>query len=188
MPVKVGDDVNICSVKWICAKPCTLIGYTLEDGLPVIAGPTGAVMSDHHFILASYFKTKPKPGQSYLEIMALRRYEKIGPEELEGKSIKSCCSRWSEVIIICDDNSYCKLVAEREQYDGGLMLSENDLTFDDLRGIGAISDEDFTAYEEEKKANREEVKAAEAIRRFRAAAEQIGLGIEKVEELLNATN
>ena len=62
------------------------------------------------------------------------------------------------------------------------------LVFEATVSIGPHSDEDFTAYEEEKAANREEATAVERIRRFRLAAEQIGLGKAKVEELLNATN
>ena len=117
--------------------------------------------------------------------MALRGYTKITPGELVGKGVRYCRYRYGDVLVVCTDNSYFKLVAEREQYDDDVFLAEKDLTITDLRVIGAISDEDFFAYEEECQADRETAKEAEKIHRFRLAAEQVGLGKAKVEELLN---
>lgn len=185
MPCTPGNTTKIGTTDWVCIKPCTLFGYTLGEGLPVIEGPDGApALSDHHFLQARYFKTLPKGGQTYLEIMALRVYTKIDPGELVGKDVRYCRHTYDKVLVICTDNSYFKLVGEREQYDDDVFLREQDLTIQDLRVIGAISDEDFAAYEAERKAIREKDQEDEKIRRFRMAAKQIGLGVEKVKELL----
>jgi hypothetical protein len=184
VPRTLGDETNIGGEKWICVKPCTLVGLTIKNNTPVIMGLDGPEIHDGHFMRARYFKTLPKPGQSYMEIMALRGYSRISPSQLVGKKVRYCHERGDSILVVCTDNSYFKLTAERDRYDDDLLLMSKDLTIQDLRNIGAISDEDYAKYEEERETCRKINQEADKVRRFKLAAAQVGLGTAKVEELL----
>jgi hypothetical protein len=120
---------------------------------------------------------------------ALNRCGQIKPTELVGKTIGYVRYGCDSILIFCTDNSYCKLEATRDQYDDfDVSLTEEDITFSDMRAMGAISDEEYAAHDDECEVIKAFAQRAVDIRQFKAAAKQVGLGMKKVEELLDETN
>jgi hypothetical protein len=183
----VGSTVNIEGVAWICVRECTLIGSTVEENIPVILGvDENPIMNEDELILKSYFKTLPKPDKTYTENMLLAKYGRISAGELTKKHIKHIRKDDDTFVAICDDKSYVKFTAEREQWEDNLVLDDECLTIWDLKSFGILTDQEWDDHEDEGRRGRVRANNAVAERNFRQATRQIG--VVRARKILDSLN
>jgi len=181
-PCHTGDTITIEKKAWDCVVPCTMIGATWQNHIPVIEGPDGPRVINGELIPANILRTKGKPGQVPIEVMTLGEYKQIGPLDLKGCHIVDI--RWTgyELIIICEDKTYIKLSPDSDEYVG-LSLATSSLTMCDLRDMGQLIPDDWERF----KKQQQDVRMA---RKQRAGEEQLKsviakLGIKAVKEIVN---
>jgi hypothetical protein len=183
LPRSLGNEINIEGEKWIAVKPCVLVGRTIKNNTPVIMGEDGPELHQGHFVRARHFKTLPKEGQTYTEVMVLRGYEKIRPEELARKEIEYAHYLHDTFLAICTDKTYIKLVAESDEYEGDTYLINDDLTLYDLKLVGAITEQVYAEHEEAQRADYSARQKLANEHTFRLAIQKVG-GVDRAKELL----
>ncbi len=179
----VGNDINIEGMKWMCVKECMLLGHTIEDNIPVLQGPDGLMINDSQFVRADRFKTFPKLGQTYTEIITLAEYESVRPKELEGKELKRVYQMNKIFIAICHDKTYVKFSAGHEPWDNDLTLDNECLTLSDLHRLDLISESRWERHLEEEQEKRMQSTARLDDKQFKEVARRIGE--DRAKELLN---
>lgn len=183
-PLKVGGDINIEGVKWMCVQDCTLLGATIENNTPVLEGLDGLMLNGGQLMRAERFKTFPKPGQTYTEIMALSEYERIKPQDLAGKELK-CVYRMDETFIaVCLDKTYVKFSAATEQWSTDLTLEDERLTIRDLHMLKLIRDITWKRHLEEEQKERVQDTARLYDGQFKEAVNRVG--VDRATKLLEA--
>ena len=120
--VTVGNTMVIEGVEWHCLEECRLIGATMPDNIPVVAGLNGAEIYTTQFILASECRSAPKAEDVRSANLILTQYERIEPEELEDKQISAVRSTPEALIFITVDQQYVK-IEPSHGYDNDVELS-----------------------------------------------------------------
>lgn len=112
----------------------------------------------------------------------LAMFSRTSLEDLVGRRIQYVHIDADRLILITDNNTY--VVFEwRGTYDN-VKLEECKLCMTDLRIMGVIKESTWNEHQvEEAEENRPAQQEAE--RRFRYAAERVGLGVAVVEKILN---
>jgi len=120
--VAVGNTMKIEGVNWHCLEQCRLIGATIPDNIPVVAGMNGAKVATTQFVLASECKSAPKAEVIRAENLILTQFEQIEPKDLQGKQINAIRFSPESLIIITADKQYVKIEPSRG-YDADVELS-----------------------------------------------------------------
>jgi hypothetical protein len=182
-PRTVGEETTIEGVSWMCVENCTLLGYTIDDHIPVLEGPNGPMLNEGQLMLSSHFKVCPKPEYTCTENLILNEYEWIHVEDLVGRNIQAIKRSDDRFVILCDGKSYFKLVSEYEKYESIPLLRSTRITIDDLRWLGALSEEEISKCNAERCRERDRQDHANADRAFRAAVNRVGP--ERAKKLLD---
>ena len=185
--VTVGNTMRIEGVEWHCLEDCRLIGATMPENIPVVAGLKGAEVATTQFIQASECQTTPKSGDVRSASLILTQYRQINPEELKDKQIISARSTPEVLIFITADKQYVK-IEPSHGYDDDVELSRMDcITVYQLHQMGHISGGAWEEYKEGCEAERLAAVEKANFQRFKMAAAQIGLGMDAVEKILRST-
>lgn len=179
---KVGEGINNEGIEWICVKECMLIGSTIEDNIPVFQGPDGPVLNDGQLVRVDHFKTLPKLGQTYTEIMTLAEYEMVEPKELEGKELKRVYQMDDTFIAICHDKTYIKFFAAKD-WDNDSTLDDDCLTLSNLYMFNLIDKSTWEQHLKEALEAHLQNTATLYDSQFREAMHRVGE--ERAKELMN---
>ncbi len=183
----VGSTIGIEDVDWHCLEECRLIGATIPDNIPVIAGLEGAEVATTQFIRGSECRSVPQAGDVRLANLILTQFEQIEPEDLRDKQIVAVRSTSDVLIFITADKQYVKIESSHG-YDDNVELSwSNHITLRDLNDMRQISDEAWEEYKEECEKERLAEIDRIKLQRFKMAAAQIGLGMVAIEKILQST-
>lgn len=185
--ITVGNTMKIEGVDWHCLEECRLIGATMPDNIPVVAGLNGAEINTIQFILASECKSAPKANDIWSANLILTQFEQIEPEDLQGKQIAAVKFTPEVLILFTADKQYVRITASHG-YDNDVELSYMDrIEIYELHRMGQISDEAWKKFNDDCEAERLTAIERAKLQRFKTAAAQIGLGMETVEKILRAT-
>jgi hypothetical protein len=180
--IDTGEIVTVNGTKWSCVIPCTLVGVTMPDNQPVLKADIGAKHNGGELVPANTLRTHGKPGQVPIEVMTLGRYERINPKELshDREITHAKFDPW-KFIIICEDNSYIKLVPVVDPDDGLASMERGNLTVRELQVFGLLDDGVWETFKEQEK----EGQKTDAKRRGEQQLNQAiqALGAERVREI-----
>jgi hypothetical protein len=185
-PMIVGDEINLDGAMWTCIMPCTVVGSTLEDHLPVLRVGTQAQHNQGELVRSEGL-TGGTPSQVPIEATMLRQYIQVGPndiEEIEGKKILNWkFDFWGGFTILFQDLTYLKMDVTSD-YDGPKLVID-DLDMSDLFDMGRLSSDIWDKYLSQKKIRREALNRNGGEHQLDAAISE--LGIERVRELVSKT-
>lgn len=156
-PCEPGGIITIEGHKtWDCVVPCTVIGFMLDSGIPVIKDADGPRVVSGELIPQGQLRTLGRAGQTPLEVMTLGEYAQVSPRAMAGRKIAHCHYTSTELILIDGEKNYTKLVPCEAQYDEPTRFEWEPLTMSDLREFGLLSEEDWERYGRQQKARHAE--------------------------------
>jgi len=173
-----GDEVYLDKQAWDCVKPCIVIGHIGIDAVLQEAG--GPKVNVDHLLKRGVLKTRGRSGQLPIEVLTLGAYTSASSaKKLLGKSIKAVQDLSHRLIIVCEDNTYCKF--EIEQGYDGYELSYEFLTMADLYSMSLITECTHKEYQGQVEMKKADTKRRSGKRDLERAIST--LGVETVRTL-----
>jgi len=185
--METGNILEVLKTRWTCIVPCTVVGHTTEELIPVVKTPRGERPNGIELVLTSSLAATPKAGQVPHEVNILSEYVQIGPndyEEIVGKKIThwNFCQRGG-FIIVFDDNAYLKMDLTDSESIPELEMA--DLDMGDLVLLGILGQDDWDRFIAEKNQVRSAEQRGAGERQLSHAIDT--LGIDRVKELISGT-
>ena len=141
--MSVGETVTVAGVSYYCLIECSVAGYTLDTGEPVIADGDGFKISKGELVKSIGFRTRPEPGLTHTANWSLGKYEQINLADLEGRTVAKTLIMNGSLLILCNDDAYIKKESHTDEYSGRESLRDARLTIEDLRELKLISEVDW---------------------------------------------
>jgi len=186
-PMVAGDEIKLHGAMWTCVLPCTVVGVTLDDHLPVVKGPLEARLNIDELRLTGDQEVQGRPGEVPIEMATLRPFTQIGPndtEEIEGKRILHWTfDTFGGFLALFEDGTYLKMDLT-SGYEGP-ELSMEDLTMGDLNSLDWLPPGVWDKYLAQKQLLRDAQSRNYGESQLGTAIDE--LGIDRVREIVAKT-